>query len=64
MPGEPRPSAIEDYTGTNYCFRQRLQSGQRCFRLRSLGDPRADERNLAPDEVRRIFMAVVLDCLV
>lgn len=64
MAGEPRPSRLADYQGTKYCFRQHLDDGHRCYRLRSLGDNRNDdEHNLAPDEVRPIFMRVVLDCL-
>jgi hypothetical protein len=65
MPGEPRPSFLEDYRGTSYSFRQLLAEGHRCHRLRALGDkPRADEYYLAPEEVRPIFLAVLLDCLV
>ena len=63
MPGEPKPSFLSDYKGTKYCLRQRLGDGHRCFRLRSLGEPHADEHNLAPDDVRPIFLRVLLDCL-
>ncbi len=64
MPGEPRPSFITDYKGTKYCFTQPLDDGHRCYRLRALGNkPRADEHDLAPEEVRPIFLRVVLDCL-
>ncbi len=37
MPGEPRPSFLEDYRGTSYSFRQRLAEGNRaiaCARVR------------------------------
>lgn len=63
MPGEPRPITLRDYIGTNYCFRQHLADGHRCFRLRALGDNPREEQDLAPDEVRPIFLRVVLDCI-
>jgi hypothetical protein len=64
MPGEPRPSLLSDYKGTKYCFRQHLDDGHRCYRLRSLGDNRNDDEHyLAPEEVRPIFLRVLLDCL-
>jgi len=62
-PGESRPSFLTDYSGTKYSFRQHLKDGHYCFRLRPLGDDPREERDLAPDEVRPIFMRVVLDCL-
>jgi hypothetical protein len=65
MPGEPKPSQLTDYVGTKYAFREHLSDGHRCYRLRGLGNNhRADERNLAPEEVRPIFIRVLLDCLV
>jgi hypothetical protein len=64
MPGEPKPSTLRDYTGTKYSFRQRLAGGHVAYRLRSLGDSAyASEVNLAPDEVRPIFLRVILDCM-
>ncbi len=64
LPGEPKPTFAQDYLGTKYSFRQRLDDGLQCYRLRSLGDNKnADEHNLAPDEVRPIFLRVVLECL-
>ncbi len=42
MPGEARPTFLVDYTGTRYCFRQHLDDGRRCYRLRGLGKPHAD----------------------
>ncbi len=64
LPGDPRPCRVEDYVGTPYSFRQHLGDGHRCYRLRALGDNRnADERNLAPEEVRPIFLRVVTYCL-
>jgi len=62
-PGESRPSFLSDYVGTKYSFRQHLADGHYCFRLRPLGDDPREERDLAPDEVRPIFMRVVLDCM-
>ena len=64
MPGEPKPSTLGDYLGTKYSFRQRLAGGHVAYRLRSLGDSAfASESNLAPDEVRPIFLRVILDCI-
>lgn len=64
MNGEARPSTLRDYVGTKYSFQQRLADGHRCYRLRSLGDNPRDERNLAPEAVRPIFLRVLQDCLV
>jgi len=48
----------------SYCFRQHLEDNHRCHRLRSLGDNRNDDEHyLSPEEVRPIFLRVVLDCL-
>jgi hypothetical protein len=64
MPGEPKSSTLRDYVGTKYSFRQRLAGGHVAYRLRSLGDSAfASESNLAPDEVRPIFLRVILDCM-
>lgn len=63
MPGEPKPSTVRDYLGTSYSFMQPLDNGHRCYRLRSLGDNPRDERDLAPEEVRPIFLRVVTDCM-
>jgi hypothetical protein len=62
-PGEARPSLLSDYIGTKYSFQQHLGDGHKCYRLRSLGDNPREERDLAPEEVRPIFMRVVTDCL-
>jgi hypothetical protein len=62
-PGESRPSFLTDYCGTKYSFRQHLKDGHYCFRLRPLGDDPREERDLAPDEVRPIFLRVVQDCM-
>jgi hypothetical protein len=64
MPGEPKPSMLRDYAGTKYSFRQRLAGGHVAYRLRALGDSAFEsESNLAPDEVRPIFLRVILDCM-
>jgi len=63
MPGEAKPSNIRDYLGTTYSFQQRLGDGHRCYRLRALGDNPRSERDLAPEEVRAIFLRVLLECL-
>lgn len=48
----------------SYCFRQHLEDNHRCHRFRSLGDNRNDDEHyLSPEEVRPIFLRVVLDCL-
>jgi hypothetical protein len=63
MPGDTKPSSLRDYTGTKYSFQQHLNEGNRCFRLRSLGDDPHNEVELAPVGVRAIFLRVVTDCL-
>lgn len=62
MPGEPAPMRATDYMGQAYSFRQHLEEGRRCWRLKSLAGGRS-ETNLAPEEVRPIFLRVLLDCL-
>lgn len=67
MPGEPRPTSLSDYRGTKYSFRQHLDDGHRCFKLRALGERARngdDEYNLAPAELRPVFIRVLLDCMV
>jgi hypothetical protein len=62
LPGEGKPAQPADYTGTRYSFKQRLSDGHSCWRLRALGD-RPSETDLAPEEVRPVFLQVVLDCM-
>lgn len=62
MPGEPAPMRVTDYMGRPYSFPQKLDDGHRCWRLKSLAGDRS-ETNLAPEEVRPIFLRVLLDCL-
>jgi hypothetical protein len=62
LPGEGRPMRAADYLGTQYSMKQRLTNGHSCWRLRALGD-RLSETDLAPVEVRPVFLQVVLDCL-
>ena len=65
MPGESKPSTLRDYVGTKYSFVQHLKDGHRCHRLRALGDnPNQDEHDLAPEEVRPVFLRVLLGCIV
>lgn len=64
MPGDPKPTLLRYYLGTKYSWQQHLNDGNRCFRLRSLGDKPFAEVDLAPPEVRSIFLRVVTDCLV
>jgi hypothetical protein len=63
MADEPKPSTLRDYMGTKYSFREHLVNGHRCYRLRGLGDNPRAEHDLAPEEVRPIFLRVVTDCL-
>mgnify|MGYP000002468538 CR=1 FL=1 len=62
LPGEGKPARPADYTGTRYSFKQRLSDGHSCWRLRALGD-RPSETDLAPEEVRPLFLGVLLGCL-
>ena len=62
MPGEPAPMKNTDYMGKSYLFAQKLDDGHRCWRLKSLVGDRS-ETNVAPEEVRPIFLRVLLDCL-
>lgn len=62
LPGEGKPMRAADYMGTRYSTKQRLSEGHSCWRLRALGD-RASETDLAPIEVRPVFLQVLLDCL-
>jgi hypothetical protein len=61
-PGDPRPTVLRDYLGTRYSFREHLEDGHVCWRLRALGD-RPSEANLAPEKVRPIFLRVLLECV-
>ena len=64
MAGDHTPKSPFDYVGTKYSFRQHLPGGHVAYRLRCLGDRAfGSEINLAPDEVRPIFLRVLLDCL-
>lgn len=62
LPGEGKPARPADYLGTRYSVKQPLSDGHSCWRLRSLGD-RQSETDLAPEEVRPVFLQVVLDCM-
>jgi hypothetical protein len=59
---EPMPSKLTDYVGTSYSHRQQLRDGHKCWRLRSLTGTQS-EVNLAPEELRPIFVQVVTDCM-
>ena len=52
--GEPRPTALRDYLGTRYSFREHLEDGHVAWELRRLGKG---------DELRPIFLRVVTECL-
>ncbi len=62
LPGEGKPARPADYTGTRYSFKQRLSDGHSCWRLRALGD-RPSETDLAPEELRPLFLGVLRGCL-
>lgn len=53
-PGEGRATELKDYLGTRYSFREHLDNGYLCWRLRRLG---------RGDELRPIFLAVVAECM-
>jgi len=54
-PGDPKPVRLADYLGTRYSFREHLDNGHLCWRLRRLG---------AGNQCRPVFLAVVADRLV
>ena len=58
---EPRPTALRDYVGQAYSHRQQLDDGHRAWKLRPLQGGRS-ETNLAPEDLRSIFVRVLLDC--
>lgn len=62
-PNDPRPTAIADYVGQAYSFRQPLADGHRCWKLRPLQGGRSDS-HLAPEDLRPIFTTVLAECLV
>ncbi|MBI4890937.1 MAG: hypothetical protein HY821_09965 [Acidobacteria bacterium] len=53
-PGHPPPARLTDYIGTRYSFREHLENGHICWRLRRLG---------REHELRPIFLQVVTGCL-
>lgn len=53
-PGDPKPVRLEDYLGTRYSFKEHLDNGHLCWRLRRLG---------RRDELRPIFLTVVNECM-
>ena len=59
---DPRPTTPRDYLGKRYSFQQHLNDGQRPWKLRPLQGGRS-ETDLAPEELRPIFIRVLLDCL-
>ena len=59
---DPHPTTPGDYLGKQYSFRQHLKDGQRPWKLRPLQGGKS-ETDLAPEELRPIFIRVLLDCL-
>lgn len=53
-PGDPKLVRLEDYLGTRYSFKEHLDNGHLCWRLRRLG---------RGNELRPIFLAVVSECM-
>ncbi len=53
-PGETKASSLRDYLGTQYSFREHLDSGHVAWKLKPLGKG---------DELRPIFMQVVTGCM-
>jgi len=60
--GEPAASCLRDYQGDAYSYHQPLPSGRRPWKLRPLQGGRS-ETNLAPPELRPIFLNVVMECI-
>jgi hypothetical protein len=54
-PGEGAAVELRQYMGTRYSFRERLDNGRLCWRLRRLG---------RGNELRPFFFAVVSGCMV
>ena len=59
-PGEPGPTPPGAYLGTRYIFRERLESGPRCWRHKRLN--LRDEDGVSVDG-RSVFLRVVQECL-
>ncbi len=59
---DPKPTAIRDYVGQAYSHRQHLSDGHKTWKLKPLQGGRS-ETNLAPEDLRPIFMRVVMDCV-
>jgi hypothetical protein len=53
-PGEGAAVELRQYLGTRYSFREHLDNGRLCWKLRRLG---------CGDELRPIFLAVVAECM-
>jgi hypothetical protein len=58
---DPKASKVADYMGQRYSARQ-LEVGRGCWRLRPLQGGRS-ESLLAPDDMKPVFVAVLLECL-
>lgn len=54
-PADGAAVELRQYLGTRYSFREHLDNGRLCLRLRRLG---------RGDELRPFFLQVLLDCLV
>jgi hypothetical protein len=63
LPGDPKPTTLRDYQGKAYSFEQSLDDGHHAWKLRPLQGGRS-EVNLAPEDLRPIFLRVLADCLV
>ena len=57
-----RPVQIRDYQGQAYSLLQPLENNLECWRFRPLQGGRS-ETTLAPEELRPVFLQVVLECL-
>jgi hypothetical protein len=62
-PGDPEAFTLRDYQGRAYSFRQSLDDGRHCWKLRPLQGGRS-EGNLAPESLRPIFTEVLRGCIV
>jgi hypothetical protein len=61
MPDEAAPMRVADYLGKHYSYQQHLDSGHRCWPLKSLSGDRSGT-DLAPAELRPLFLSALRGC--
>jgi hypothetical protein len=52
-PDDPKPGRLTDYMGTRYSYREHLENGRIAWAMKPLGKG---------DELRPVFLQVLLDC--